>query len=230
MLDAVIKRFVAYLPESWQIELRRFHYARAIRSSRFLPDEPEDKILESLVTLGDCVIDVGANIGHYSKRFSDIVGPAGRVISIEPIPATFSLLSANASLFKNSNITLINAAASDSVDIVSFSIPTLPSGLNNYYMAQIDAANGSIRVLSAPIDSLPIPKRVSLVKIDVEGHELATLNGMKRLIEKDKPVLIVETRSKEVVEFVKRYGYSSERLQNSPNVIFTPDTNLTIGR
>ena len=74
-----------------------------------------------------------------------------------------------------------------------------------------------------PLDSLCINQRIALVKIDVEGHESFVLAGMQRLIERDHPVLIVETGSKEVIANLKSLGYISEKLQNSPNVLFKPN-------
>ena len=41
---------------------------------------------------GDCVWDVGANVGFYSELFIDAVGPAGKVISFEPSPACVAML------------------------------------------------------------------------------------------------------------------------------------------
>lgn len=221
MFSSVLKKLASYFPEKWQVELKRIHYTRAIRRDRFSPDEPEDKILESLICEGDFVFDVGANIGHYTKRFSDLVGTTGRVIAIEPIPTTFSLLSANTSLFRFSNVTLLNVAASSATEVIGFTIPFLPQGLKNYYMANIDREHGELKVLCMPVDSLSLEQKVSLVKIDVEGHELEAIKGMQELIRRDKPTMIVETRSEEVVNYICDFGYTWKRLENSPNVLFT---------
>lgn len=45
---------------------------------------------------GDWALDIGANVGHYTKRMSDLAGPEGRVIAFEPVPDTFAVLCANA--------------------------------------------------------------------------------------------------------------------------------------
>lgn len=215
------KALVSRLPEAWQLELKHHHYRRLIRQNEFTPDEPEDAILDKLVVPGHWVIDIGANIGHYTKRFSDLVGLGGRVIAIEPVPATFSLLSRNVSCFRHSNVTLLNFAASDSCGEVNFHVPRLGSGLKNYYMARIVESAGELRILALPIDSLRISHPISLIKIDVEGHELAVLTGMSELIRRDHPVLIVETHSEEVINLLEGLGYSWSRLERSPNVLFT---------
>ena len=77
--------------------------------------------------------------------------------------------------------------------------------------------------LGLPLDSLVLPKRVSLVKIDAEGHELSVLRGMESLLHRDRPVLIVEVSSSHSREFLVQRGYAVEKLPASPNCIFRPD-------
>ena len=219
----IFKQFVSKLPNRWQIELKRLHYARQIKKNRFVTDEPEYKILHRLINPGDWVIDVGANVGHYTKKFSELVGPQGRVIALEPIPITFSLLSANTLMFTYPNVTLINAAASNESGVVYMSIPKAPTGLTDYYQAHISSdVENTLMVFAISLDSLNIDHPIALVKIDVEGHEASVLAGMRNLIEAWHPVLIVETGSQEVISHLKELGYSAERLKNSPNVLFKP--------
>lgn len=216
-----IKKLISRLSPKTQNELKRIHFARQIRKDTFLPDEPEYEILDDLICPGDWVIDVGANVGHYTKRFSDIVAENGRVLAFEPIPATFSLLASNAAMFSNSNVTLINAAVSASFGVVGMSMPTFPTGLTNYYEAHVTLAeNSSLTVLSISVDSLELTQKISLVKIDAEGHEAYVLAGMKNLINNHRPTLIIENPSKSIIDNLKSIGYDLEVLPNSPNTIF----------
>lgn len=220
-----MKRIVARLPERWQTELKRIHFARQIKRGTFVTDEPEYAMLDQFISDGDWVIDIGANVGHYTKRFSELVGPKGRVIAIEPVPTTFSLLSANAQMFKYPNVTLINAAVSNELGILGISIPKLPTGLLNYYMARlVPAEESALPVMTLSLDALCFEKRIGLVKIDAEGHEALVLSGMHRLIDRFHPVLIVETGSEEIIEDLSSRGYHSEHLRKSPNVLFKPNT------
>ena len=218
----VMKRIAARLPESWQWELKRRHYKNAIRRGQFSPDEPEDHVLDQLISPGDWVIDVGANIGHYTYRFSNLVGPGGRVLSIEPMPQTFALLAANVLELRNSNVSLLNVAASETFGEVSFDIPYLDSGLKNYYMAAIDPDGKERKVMSMPLDSLSFDRKVSLIKIDVEGHELSVFRGMDNLIKSFRPTLIIETRSEELLGYIDELDYEIERLKGSPNILAMP--------
>lgn len=188
-----------------------------------MTDEPEFKLLDNLLAPGEWVIDIGANVGHYTKRLSDLVGVHGRVIAFEPVPTTFSLLSANAQLFRHSNVTLINAAVSDKLETVGISLPKFPTGLTNYYEAHLSSADeSSLSVLTMTLDSLNIRQRIALVKIDAEGHESQVIGGMKKLIESSQPVLIIETSSTDIISSLSSFGYIPEKLPNSPNVLFRP--------
>src|SRR4030067_729726 len=90
-----IKRLVAYMPIRWQQGLKRKYYAYKIYRGGFHAHDPEYQHLESFISKGDWVLDIGANIGHYTLKFSSLVGENGRVFAIEPVPETFELLAAN---------------------------------------------------------------------------------------------------------------------------------------
>lgn len=216
----MLKRVASFLPESFQIELRRLNHRRQISKGLFDSDEAEYGILDKLVSPGDWCLDIGANVGFYTKRMSDIVGPSGRVIAFEPIPEAFYLLTANVQCFTHDNVTLINAAASDCFGIASMTVPDSDNGLPNYYEASINGNGPGIPIITMPVDSIGIITRVSLVKIDAEGHEAQVLAGMAQLILRDKPTLIVETHSDGVISGLREMGYGVERLPDSPNYLF----------
>jgi FkbM family methyltransferase len=217
----LLKRVAAVLPPVWQSEMKRVHFRRQIRRDEFLTPEPEFAILSSLISSGDWVIDAGANVGHYTKRFSELVGATGRVIAFEPVPETFALLAANIQLLCVANVTLINAALSDKTDIAGMSIPVFQSGLRNFYQAQItQSSHTSLRVFTMRLDCLNIANKIKLIKIDVEGHEAGVLRGAHEILLRDRPTLIVETDSIEIADNLEAVGYTSERLDGSPNLLF----------
>jgi len=216
----LLKRLVSGLPVLWQQELKRLKFRHEIRHEKFKSYEPEFLILGSMISAGDWVVDVGANIGHYTKKFSDLVGSQGRVIAVEPVPETFELLSANVLLFQHSNVTLLNMAASDRPGVVGMQIPRFETGLNNYYQANLSKGKADLYVLTAKLDALALPHPIRLMKIDAEGHDRAVLWGAEALLARDHPILIVETGSSDVAEYLRRFGYGSERLPGSPNTLF----------
>lgn len=246
-----IKSLAAQLPEHWQTELKRLQFSYQIKRQTFLTHEPEYKILHSLINPGDWVLDIGANIGHYTQRLSEIVGDKGRVIAFEPVPTTFALLASNVECFKHKNVTLINAAVSNEMALLGMAIPKFKTGLKNYYQAHLTELNDSstaiaeckdenlkllkvatsdithahkpapLSVLTLSIDSLGLNNPVALIKIDTEGHEEIVLKGLEKLINRDRPILIVETSSEKIIHQLHLLGYIHQRLKGSPNILFT---------
>lgn len=216
----IAKFFVSKMPIRWQQELKRKYYAFHIHRGRFITDEPEYKHLGSFISEGDWVIDIGANIGHYTLILSNLVGKSGRVFALEPVPETFEILTANIQLFPYKNVTLLNVAVSNCNSIVSMKIPYFMSGLRNYYMASLTNNKTDLDVFCITIDSLQINNKIRMIKIDAEGHELQIIHGMKKLLLRDNPILIIETNSKYVFELLEGIGYTKDKLSGSPNYIF----------
>jgi FkbM family methyltransferase len=222
LMERALKAIAARLSTRWQQELKRIHFGFQLRRRRFDTSEPEYALLPSLVSPGDWVLDIGANIGHYATRLSELVGPAGRVIAFEPLPETFELLAALVALMPARNVTLMNVAASDATRLAGMEVPNSDTGLANYYLAHLSSGPAAgLNVLCLPVDALAIPHPVRLAKIDAEGHELAVLKGMERLLRRDAPTLIVEDNSEDVGAFLDDLGYGARKLEGSSNRIFS---------
>lgn len=221
-----VKRLAAKLPPVWQQELKRHYLRSRIKSGQYGADEPETALLRELVRPGDWVLDVGANVGHYTLQLSALVGRTGRVIAFEPVPESFELLASAAALAPAGNITLINAAASDGARVLGMRIPLWQTGLKNYYRAQLDETQGDVSVQCLPIDALPLPQRIRVAKIDAEGHELSVLKGMRSLLLRDWPVLVIEDTSDAVLDWLTELGYTSEKHLASANRVYRPGPDL----
>ena len=197
----LLKALAARLPLTWQQELKRLQYRRRIQRRTFETSEPGSLLLGQLIAPGDWVIDVGANVGEYTKRLSDLVGAAGRVIAFEPVPDTFALLAANVVLFEHRNVTLLNLAASDQTTMVGMQVPTFDTGLKDYYDASITVDAPDLQVMTVALDALALVHRVSVIKVDAEGHDPVVLRGAEGLLARDHPALIVETTSPDAIDF-----------------------------
>ena len=220
MID-MLKRVAGKLPPTTQQSLKRYYFARQIKRGTFNTDEPEFERLKVWVSKGDWVLDIGANVGHYTAKLSELVGAQGRVIAFEPVPETFEILTANTARLQHRNVTLVNAAASDAACMLGMEVPMLAAGRRNYYRASIVDQGWDTSVYCLPVDALSIPAKVRLVKVDVEGHELKALSGMKELLQRDCPTLVVEGDSDAVSRYLHGLGYAFEKLHHSPNRIFT---------
>lgn len=187
------------LPQSTVQFIKKRHYLRLLCSS-LLEKEPELRVVRYLVKPGDTVIDIGANVGVYSKILSDLVGPDGHVYSIEPFPPTFEILCYNVRKLRLDNVELINVAISDSQAIVTMALPYDSSGAETHYRASIithHAEKGkteTANVQATTIDSrfLSVSGTISFIKCDVEGHELACLKGAAKFLSQSKAAWLVE--------------------------------------
>src|SRR5262245_6887232 len=134
----MIRQFVLRtLPPGLRSAAKQARYHWLIRGGRFRSPEPEYRNLSSYCGPGDWVLDIGANVGHYSCRLSALVGSAGRVFAFEPIPETAALLASNIECFPHRNVTLLNLAVGNRTGIVNMKVPVV-SQQGDLYLAKID--------------------------------------------------------------------------------------------
>ena len=209
-MRSLIKRLVSRLPARAQRSVRRWYLGRRFRKGRFTSLEYEYHILDQLVRSGDWVLDIGANFGVYTARFSQLVGPDGHVIAIEPGLQAFDVLNAIVQELSLRNVTLLNVACFDKPCTLPLRTPRGEFGMENLYESALDPDAAGPVSLCLPVDALQIPQRIALAKIDVEGAELEVLRGMSALLSRDLPTLIVEWNPgiKKIVEFLEPFGYT----------------------
>jgi FkbM family methyltransferase len=198
-LNALAKALaLQLLPERLLQGLKKFHYRRSLRSATEA-DEPDLRVVRHLIRPGTQVVDVGANFGIYTKFLSNLVGPGGRVYSVEPVPLTFEILTANVRRLDLTNVEPLNFAVSCCDEPVVMEVPRYASGGENFYEARVVAGSGSdglrhIAVQARTLDTLFADLRggVDFIKCDVEGHELRCLRGAPELLRKVKPAWLLE--------------------------------------
>lgn len=194
------------LPEKLLNNLKKVHYVHAL--TKFSDkDEPDIEIIKSIVRQGDRVIDLGANIGWYTKILSSLVGDEGMVYCIEPIPTSFELLTHCIKKLKLKNVDPLNFAVSDREGYAAMEVPLYENGGENYYQAQIIMRNGKnevndkrtpllkqYKIALKSVDKLfsELPGKIAFIKCDVEGHELAVIRGAKEVIKTSRPAWFIE--------------------------------------
>ena len=187
------------LPHSTVQLIKKRHYLRLLRSP-LLEKEPELRVVRYLIKPGDTVIDIGANIGVYSKILSELVGPDGHVYSIEPFPPTFEILCYNVRKLHLDNVEPVNVAVSDSEAVVTMALPYNSSGAETHYRASIvtdRAKKGNTEtanVLATTIDSrfLSASGTISFIKCDVEGYEPACIKGAVKFLARSQSAWLIE--------------------------------------
>jgi FkbM family methyltransferase len=215
-----LKRAAWRTPQFVQHSLRKYHFIWQAARGKLASGEQEHALLHTLLAPGDWAIDVGANVGLYTLRMSQLVGPKGRVVAFEPVGSTFEILTANCRVAGCRNVSLVNAAASDAPGVVTMTVPQA-EGAPNFYMAHVERdGGGEHSVLALTIDSLELGNRIALVKVDAEGHDAAVLRGMARLLARDHPVLIVETCDAATDAWLRGFGYQGSHLEGSSNTVY----------
>lgn len=145
------------------------------------------------ITPGMTVLDVGANIGFHSLYFAELTGPNGLVLSFEPIPRNFTLLEKNVDLNSFHQIQPFEIALGGKNELIRVHIPEGQNNPGAYNLFQKEQYNTEIicRMGDDFLDEHQITD-IGFIKIDVEGYEYFVINGLKKTIEKSKPVLIFE--------------------------------------
>ena len=162
----------------------RLHRRLVSLVNRSVGERRVDAAVVELTHAGDVVWDVGANVGWYTRRFLEQVGPGGHVVAVEPVPANARRL---ALLAESERLTVLQAALATTDGRASFAV----SGENGETSC-IDGASGPLDVRVARGDTLAeqgVP-RPQVVKIDVEGFEGDVLDGMGTLLADVRGVVV----------------------------------------
>tara|TARA_B110000483_G_C18058307_1_gene489257 strand:+ start:233 stop:1003 length:771 start_codon:yes stop_codon:yes gene_type:complete len=172
----------------------------------------------------DYMLDVGANSGVYSLTIAEKFKKL-KIISFEPIKKTFLKLKKNISLNGNiKNIKIYNFGLSDSNTklrmkalVKNNHIQLGGFGVLESYDKKSDFYTETALFKSA--DNFLKYKNKSLcLKIDVEGHELFTINGLKKILSNNKIFLQIEIFNKnykKVYKKLKIFGFKRiNRIEN----------------
>lgn len=155
---------------------------------------------------GMTVCDVGANTGFYTLFFARAVGPNGRVYSFEPLPGNSEQLARNVRLNDLANVTLTSAAVSDRPGTASFEIGSTP------YSGKVGAA-GTTQVPTISLDGFISEGNAppDLIKMDIEGGEVAAVRGAEALLSVGRTIFFVALHDAEARRTcetaLRKHGY-----------------------
>ncbi len=152
-------------------------------------DEAELRLVPRLCPRDRAFLDVGANHGIYSWAASRVTS---RVIAVEPNPGVAAALARAL----GGRVEVIAAALSDRSGTVTLQVP-MHAGKPLTTRGTLDATGhgaAACQAIDVPchrLDDLALPP-LGMIKIDVEGHERAVLDGARATLARDRPVLLVE--------------------------------------
>jgi FkbM family methyltransferase len=165
------------------------------------------KIWAELAKISHTVVDVGANTGIYSLLAKNN-NPGSVVLAIEPVDINFEVLSMN---IKENEFDILaeKVALSDKEGTaVMFMLKdrlNYMTSVNDNRYAGHPEIQGDAQIVQISVPTIPFSVihtkhhlgKVDLIKIDVEGHEIAVLKAMLQFIEEFKPVILLEVIGEE---------------------------------
>lgn len=163
--------------------------------------------VKNILKDGDTCLDCGANLGYHTVTMSKLVGNTGRVIAIEPQRIIFQQLNGNVFINGARNVICVHAAIGDrsgtiQMDYVDYDA----AGIN---IGGTKVGNGGENVDLVRLDDI-ITEGVSFIKIDIQGSEVALLEGATELINKSRPFMFIEVEH----GWLSYFGASAEMLLN----------------
>ena len=211
---------------SW-VHGAKFFYLNLIKKPKL---EPELIYLKKYQLANTIAIDAGANSGDWSFILSNYVGRDGLVLSFEPHPYYFLATKRAIQLSFRKNILLKNIALTSKKSKVNFAISQNNKDLD-YLSKVLDDSNISnnfktIQISGDTIDNLSkkIKLPVSLLKIDVEGHEFDVIKGSVNTIKKYFPIIVFEVNNN--INGIQNFNYIKEFLSEFGYKLYHLDKNL----
>ena len=165
--------------EAEDIRLRAYpaenHSDRVAMARGRLPDRDERAAIAPYLSDGGTFVDVGANIGLYALWAARRVGPSGRVIAVEPHPATAERLSFNIAANGHDNIRVVRSAVGKTEGTAK--LHASAGGNSGQSSLLADVAFRSEQAFRVPVRPLldivteAGLSAIDVLKVDIEGYE-----------------------------------------------------------
>jgi FkbM family methyltransferase len=168
--------------------LGRSVFATAYELYKSRWEAAEIAALKTFVRPGTVAIDVGANIGFFTRRFAEWVRPGGLVIAIEPEARNFECLKVMLSRRGLVNVEPLQAVAAEAAGTLKLQVNALHPADH-----RISETGTAVRALTldAIVEEQGWPE-VSLLKIDVQGAEERVLLGALEVVRRSRPAIFME--------------------------------------
>ena len=205
---------------------RLFFIARALGIGRRGRALEYNYHLPQLLRRGDIAIDIGANLGYYTRPMADIVGAEGRVYAVEPVPVIFSVLERN--VRGRGNVSLMNYALGEEDTTIEMANDSVAEagyfGTGRNFVSEGKLSGGAIR-FSAQMrrgsELFGALERVDFIKCDIEGYERVVIPELRPIIERHHPTVLIETDGQtreQIIEIFSAMGYKAYMLMDGREV------------
>jgi len=200
-------------PLNRQLEMR-CHLSDEVQYAIWMGGEQYERgpkrYFKSRLRNGMVVLDIGANVGFHSLLASRAVGAGGQVHAFEPVRRQFEDLQWNLERNRAANVTANRLIVLDSPGekVIYLGEPGNSGSASMAFAPEHESEQETVMAttLDAYAEAKALP-RVDIIKIDVEGHEMAVLNGAPHTLH-TRPILLLEVMH----HLPKRAGSSSAEL------------------
>ena len=150
--------------------------------------------LQALVRPGECFFDLGAHKGFMALAASRMVGPGGTVVAVEPGRSNLWFLRQHVRWNRVRNVRIVHAAVGAEPGTVSF------GGRGDSLAYQVGVGEDTVPLMCVP--QIAAEERVpppTVIKMDIEGHELHALQGALPVLRPDL-LLLISIHSRELYD------------------------------
>lgn len=192
---------------------------------RYRVDPGELRFVRTSLREGQVAVDVGCHKGAYTYWMRRRVGSTGQVFAFEPQPRQVAYLRQAFATLPFANVVLVPMALSDKIGRATLCVPTAAGHTHAASLELWAAGKGQGESLSDRFDVEATtldaffsvqPRGPDFIKIDVEGHELAVLQGGRNTLAKHRPILLLECEARHradgnvrtVFQFLESLGYA----------------------
>jgi FkbM family methyltransferase len=190
----------------WWLARSRGKIVRVVTGSY---EREQTRLMVSMVTAGDAVLDVGAHTGYYTVLASLLVGRAGRVHAFEPDPRNAGFLRRHVRLNRCDNTVVEEVAVASRAGARRF------GGGSGSGTARL-RPDGALEVPVVALDEYCQRHAIhpTLIKVDVEGGEAEVLRGAAEVLRRDRPTVLLSTHGPEAhaecLSLLSDLGYGAE--------------------
>jgi len=175
------------------------------------------QLFKQAVKEGGTVVDMGANIGYFTLLAARLAGKEGKVYAFEPEPHNYEMILKNLALNGYENVVPMQKAVSNAAGTVKLYVSSKDVGAHtlrqHHDKRQFDEKESGefVEVEAVIPDEFFKDKKhpIDVIKMDIEGAEMAAISGMDRVIRENKNL-------KMFIEFypsaIREMGYSPEEL------------------
>ena len=215
---------------------RLFFFTRALGIGRRGRALEYNYHLPHLVKRGDTVIDIGANLGYYTRPIADIVGAEGRVYAVEPVPVIFDVLKRNTA--GRGNVTLLNYALGSEERTIEMANDSVAAagyfGTGRNFVSDGELSGEAIRFTAQMVQGSKLFAeigKIDFIKCDIEGYERVVIPEMRAIIEQHHPTVLIETDGDtrgEIIEMFTEMGYRAYMLEAGREVALDKESDKDI--